>query len=199
MIAKLAQRAGEASRMSLVVTVSCSLMLLMLPTFFWLLRQHPYEMYARFYDYHVTMSSFVISGDEVIFTDTAEGRSLTLTAPLEFFPESDFANENAGEIFDRLALLNNYYSSMLLPIMLLIFLISSVSLLSLSGMIAGMMGIGRIMTHALPISKRLRIFAVCFWLPALPSAVVGFILPVFHLLIFQLIVGFLAWRVQKVM
>jgi hypothetical protein len=54
------------------------------------------------------------------------------------------------------------------------------------------------MTHSLTIGKRLRIFAVCFWLPALPSAVVGFILPVFHLLIFQIIVGLLAWRVQKV-
>jgi hypothetical protein len=128
-----------------------------------------------------------------------DGGGTVLTAPVEFFPESDFIDENAGEIFDRLALLNNYYSSMLMPIMLLIFLISSVSVLSLSGMIAGMMGIGRIMTHSLSIGKRLRIFAVCFWLPALPSAAVGFILPVFHLLIFQLIVGLLAWRVQKVM
>jgi hypothetical protein len=145
------------------------------------------------------MSSFEISGDEIIFRDTSGGRSTALTAPLEFFPEADFINENAGEIFDRLALLNNYYSTMLLPIMLLIFLISSVSVLSLSGLIAGMMGIGRIMTHSLTIGKRLRIFAVCFWLPAIPSAVVGFILPVFHLLIFQIIVGLLAWRVQKVM
>jgi hypothetical protein len=88
---------------------------------------------------------------------------------------------------------------MLLPIMLLIFLISSVSLLSLSGMLAGLMGIGRVMTHAMSIGKRLRVFAVCFWLPALPSAVIGFILPVFHLLIFQLIIGLLAWRVQKIM
>jgi hypothetical protein len=145
------------------------------------------------------MSSFEISGDEIIFRDTSGGRSTTLTAPLEFFPEADLINENAGEIFDRLALLNNYYSTMLLPIMLLIFLISSVSVLSLSGLIAGMMGIGRIMTHSLTIEKRLRIFAVCFWLPAIPSAVVGFILPVFHLLIFQIIVGLLAWRVQKIM
>ena len=199
MTARLAQRACEATRMSLVVTVACALMLLMLPTFFWLLRQHPYEMYARFYDYEITMSSFEISGDEITFRDTSDGRGTTLTASLEFFPESDFINENAGEIFDRLALLNNYYSTMLLPIMLLIFLISSVSLLSLSGMLAGIMGIGRIMTNSLSIGKRLRVFAVCFWIPALPSAVVGFILPVFHLLIFQLIIGLLAWRVQKVM
>jgi len=197
MTARLAQRANDASRSSLVVTVACSLLLLMIPSFFWMLRQYPHDMYARFYDYEVTMESFEISSDEIIFRDTDSGRGTVLVAPLEFFPESDLIDENAGEIFDRLALLNSYYSDMLLPIMLLLFLISSVALLSLSGMLAGLMGLGRKMTHELTIGKRLRIFAVCFWLPALPSAAIGFILPVFHLLIYQLMLGYLAWRVQK--
>jgi len=199
MTARLAQRANEASRFSLVVTVVCSLLLLMMPTFFWLLRQYPHDMYARFYDHEITMGSFEVIGDEITFRDTDSGRGTMLTAPLEFFPESDFIEENAGEIFDRLALLNNYYGNMLLPIMLLLFLVSSIALVSLSGMLAGFMGIGRKMTHALPMGKRLRVFAVCFWLPALPSAVIGFLLPVFHLLIYQLMLGFLAWRVQKIL
>jgi hypothetical protein len=167
--------------------------------FFWLLRQQPHDMYARFYGHGITMASFEISNDEITFRDTSNGRETILTALLEYFPESDFNEENAGEIFDRLALLNNYYSSMLLPIMLLLFLMSSVTVLSLSGMLAGMIGLGRTMTHALPIGLRLRIFAVCFWVPALPSALVGFFLPVFHLLLYQLTLGLLAWRVQKIM
>ncbi|MDR2590556.1 MAG: hypothetical protein LBC71_06195 [Oscillospiraceae bacterium] len=199
MIIKLAQRAETTSRTSLVVSVVASLCILMLPVSFWLIRQYPHDLYARFYDYRVTMESFEIIDDIVIFNDTNDGRNTKLSAPLEYFPESDFIEGNAEDIFDRLALLNNYYTGMLLPVILLISTIASTTLLSLSGMLAGMMGLGRKMTHKLSMTKRLRVFAVCFWLPAIPATIIGFILPVFHLFIYQLMLGYLAWRVQKVM
>jgi len=199
MITRLAQRVDEATRISLVVTVACSLILLMIPMLFWLIRQHPYDMYTRFYDYEIKMTSFEITDDMIFFRDTEGGRGTVLAAPLEYFPQTDFTDENTREIFNRLALLNNYYGRMLLPIVLLMFFISCVTILSLSGLLAGMMGLGRKMTHQIPISKRLRIFAVCFWLPAIPSMIIGFIIPVFHFFIYQLLLGFLVWRVQKVL
>jgi hypothetical protein len=170
-----------------------------------MLRQSPTELFTRFYDYDITMESFdftlsdaapdAATPDVIIFR---HGETV-LAAPLEFFPESDFFEGNVKEIFDRLALLNNYYRDMLMPIVLLIFLMSAFMLLSLSGIIAVMMGLGRKMVHALPLGKRLRVFAACFWLPAVPTAVIGFLLPVFHLFIFQITLGLLAWRVQKLL
>jgi len=195
MLKRLAHRATDVTIFSLTVTVICSLLLLSLPVFYVLLVQNPYEMYGRFYNTEIDMSSISIIGDDVIF----RGGDTVLAAPLEYFPEADFAEGNAGEIFDRLALLNNYYRDMLLPVMLLLSLLCAVMLLSLSGMMAGLMGIGRKDTHALPYRMRLRIFAASFWLPALPSALIGFIFPIFHLLIFQITLIYLAWRVQKLL
>jgi len=195
MLIRLARRAVESSVVSLTISVLCSLILLALPVMYTLLMQNPHEIYSRFYNQDISMVSFTLTEGDVIF----RGGDTVLAAPLEYFPESDFLTGNFNEIFDRLALLNNYYRDMLLPIMLLLTLICMVTLLSLSGMMAGLMGIGRKDTHALPYKTRLRVFAVSFWLPALPSVLVGFFIPVFHLLIFQIAQIYLAWRVQKLL
>jgi len=59
------------------------------------------------------------------------------------------------------------------------------------------MGLGRKLDHALSYGMRLRVFAVCSWLPAIPALLVGFIFPIFHVFIYQLVLIFLAWKVQK--
>jgi len=192
-ITKLAQRATDASPGTLLISVLCAFLLTLVPVWFALLSQHPYEISTRFSNFEISMSSFEIVDDHVVFRhgDTV------LAAPAEYFPPEDFDRGDYNEIFDRLALLNNYYADMLLPVMMLISVALILMLITISGMIAALMGLGRKLTHALPYSKRLRVFAVCSWLPAIPALLAGFIIPIFHVFLYQLALGFLAWQVQK--
>ena len=195
MLAKLAQRATEATTGALIVTIISALLLNLIPVWYALLTQNPYEISERFSGFEITSSHFEIVENYVVYRhgDTV------LAAPAEYFPQSDFDRGDYNEIFDRLALLNNYYLDMLLPIMLLMSLMITMMLISISGMLAGVMGLGRKMDHALPFGKRLRVFAVCSWLPAIPALLVGFIIPIFHVFIYQLVLIYLAWRVQKLL
>lgn len=195
MIVRLSQRAEEAKISSLLIAVACALILLVLPVWYFLLRQPPHELTVRFYNFTIEEDAFDISDDFLVF----RGGDTILAAPLEYFPENDFARGDWGEIFDRMALLNRYYSDFFIPIALLISVMCILTVSSLSFMLAGVMGLGRKMTHALPYSKRLRVFCVCSWLPAIPSVLVGFFMPIFHIFIYQLILGFLAWKVQKLL
>ena len=193
--ASFARRAESAPVRSLLLTAFCALLLLLIPMLFTMLQQNPYEICERFYGYEIETSFFEVSDGYVIF----RSGDTVLAAPDDYFPAEDFEAGDYYEIFDRLALLNGYYRDMLLPIILLLSLLCAVMLISVSGMLAGLMGLGRKMTHSLSFGKRMRLFAACSWLPALPSALIGFFFPVFHLLVFQLILGFLAWRIQKQM
>ena len=205
MIKRFAHRAESATRRSLTISVLCALMLLMVPSWFSLAKQNPYLVCARFYSYEITEQSFDLSDPKVIrFYSNGEEK---LAAP-RWFPDPDTgvdvdvfkAAVESGkwfDVFDRLALLNDYYRDMLLPIMLLLTAMSFLMIISLSGMLAGLMGMGRKMSHALPYSKRVRIFAACSWIPALPAFLVGFFIPIFHLFVYQLIVGYCAWQTQK--
>ena len=195
MLVKLAQRATDATVGALSIAVLCALLLNLIPMWFALLTQNPYEIAGRFSNFDITSSNFEIVDDYVVYRH----EDTVLAAPAEYFPQSDFDRDDYNEIFDRLALLNNYYTDMLLPIMLLMSLMFTMMLLSISGMLAGVMGLGRKMDHALPFGKRLRVFAVCSWLPAIPAFLVGFIIPIFHVLIYQLALIYLAWKVQKLL
>jgi len=195
MLVKLAQRATEAKAGALSIAVFCALLLNLIPVWFALLTQNPYEMSVRFSNFEITPANFDIVDGYVVYShgDTV------LVAPAEYFPQSDFDRGDYNEIFDRLALLNNYYTDMLMPIMLLMSLMFTLMLITISGMLAGVMGLGRKMEHALPFGKRLRVFAVCSWLPAIPALLVGFIIPIFHVFIYQLALIYLAWKVQKLL
>jgi len=195
MLVKLAQRATEATAGALVIPVVCALLLNLIPVWFALLTQNPYEISARFSNFEINPSNFDIVDGYVVY----QHEDTVLAAPAEYFPQSDFDRGDYNEIFDRLALLNNYYIDMLLPIILLMSLMFTLMLISISGMLAGVMGLGRKMDHALPFGKRLRVFAVCSWLPAIPAFLVGFIIPIFHVLIYQLALIYLAWKVQKLL
>jgi ABC-type multidrug transport system permease subunit len=194
-LAKLAQRANEATAGALLLTVLSALLLNLIPVWFALLMQNPYEICERFSNFEITSSHFDIIDDYVVYRhgDTV------LAAPARYFPQSDFDRGDYYEIFDRLALLNNYYRDMLMPVMLLMSFMLSMMLITISGMLAGVMGLGRKMEHALPFGKRLRVFAVCSWLPAIPALLVGFIIPIFHVFIYQLVLIYLAWKVQKLL
>jgi len=195
MLKRLAERATEATWGALLLSVICALLLNLIPVWFALLTQNPYEIGARFSNFEITSSHFEIVDDYVVYRhgDTV------LAAPFEYFPQSDFDRGDYNEIFDRLALLNNYYRDMLLPVMLLISIMLAMMLVTTSGMLAGVMGLGRKLDHALSFGTRLRVFAVCAWLPAIPSMLVGFIIPIFHVFIYQLVLIYLAWRVQKLL
>jgi flagellar biosynthesis protein FlhB len=195
MIERFADRAEKASLPSLLITMLCALILLILPVCYTLLRQAPHELCARFYSYEVTGQSFTVTRESVVF----RGGESILAAQRDFFPDEDIEGGDWAEVFDRLALLNHYYRDMLLPIMLLLSLMNILMLLSLTGMLAGLMGLTRKLSHALPFAKRLRIFAACSWIPALPALLVGFFLPVFHIFVYQLLLGYLAWKTQKLL
>ena len=125
--------------------------------------------------------------------------STALAAPLNTIPlwaadECDYL-----EIFDRLALQNGYYGRVYLPVALVVSLACVLMVASLAVMAAGLLGMGRKLTHALPMGKRLRVFAACSWPPALVSLLAGLVVPVFHLLLFEIMLIYLAYKTQKLL
>ena len=214
LLPSFANKAQEATVGTLIISVLCALTLLLTPVMFTLVKQHPYELCGRFYSFVIESDAFEVVGGGDVDGGGADGKDddersgdvlvyrfedTVLAAPLEHFPASDFDNGDYNEIFDRLALLNNYYRDMLLPVILYLSVMCTVMLISLSGLLAGLLGLGRKMTHSLSFGKKLRVFAVCAWLPAIPSALLGFFLPVFHLFIYQIALGYFAWQTQKLL
>jgi hypothetical protein len=189
--ARLAKRAEESSARSLLATSLCSMVLLILPVFFSLLLTHPAELFGRFYGF--SEQALTVTDAEVVYRD----ENAVLAASREYFPESELAGGDAGEIFDRLALLNNYYRDFFLPVFALLSGMSLLGIVALTGMLAGLMGLGRKLTHRLTLRQKFRVFAASSWLPALIALIPGFFLPVFHMILFQLLMTALAWQTQK--
>ncbi|MDR1692950.1 MAG: hypothetical protein LBR72_06285 [Oscillospiraceae bacterium] len=191
LFSRLAKRAEESSARSLLVTCLCSVVLLVIPVFFSLLLTHPFDLFGRFYGF--SQEGLMITDAEVVYND----ENTVLAAPRDYFPAEDIERNNTAEIFDRLALLNNYYRDFFLPVVALLSGMSLFGILTLTGLLAGLLGLGRKFTHRLTLRKKFRVFAASSWLPALLVLIPGFFFPIFHMILFQLLMTALAWQVQK--
>jgi len=104
---------------------------------------------------------------------------------------------DAQELFDDLALYNNWFARFAFPAALLVSMIAVLMLLAFHLIIAAIFGLTRIMSHKMPMGKRMRVLMVCSYPPAVLCCLLGFLLPMMHLFIFELLLIFVALGVSK--
>jgi len=136
---------------------------------------------------------FGISDEFFFFAD----KGTQLLTPVGSLPRTVLDEWNVRELFNYLALNNSWFSRFMFPAMLLVVAIAIFMVLGFYLIIAAIFGMTRIMSHKMPMGKRVRALMVCSYPSAILSCLVGFIMPVMHLFVFQLLLIFIAFGVSK--
>jgi hypothetical protein len=165
--------------------------LLFIPVAYALLSTQPYDMFARLND-NVTVAgeNFQITGSEIVF---ASGKTV-MAATRDSVPDSVINAGDYNELFNYIALYNGYFTNIYIPVALVVFagFLATQALFYVCA--AWLFGQTRIITTYMTIGERFKV-AVIASLPAvLPGALIGFIAPLVHVLLFEVAVVYLAYK-----
>lgn len=195
--------------MSAAIAAVFTLVLLCIPVFIALSKLHPYELYTRYYslDFEEAQWVFTETPEEndigtIIFGITPEytyftGAGTNMLMPVELLPQWVIDNRNQYELFDYIAIYNGYFARFLFPAWLFCAMIVFVWNATILVAVSYLLSMGRIMTHKLRFSKRMKTMLICSPLPAIVCFFIGLAVPIIHILLYQIAVLYFAYMVQK--
>lgn len=134
-----------------------------------------------------------LSGEYFFYADATS----RLLLPVTMLPSWVIEERDWLEAFNYLALHNSYYPAFLFPTFALCVGIMVVWLAIFYFGIGFVMSWGRLLTHKLPFAGRMKIMVFSSTAPAIICFVLGFLIPIFHVLVFQVAVIYLAYMSQK--
>ena len=137
--------------------------------------------------------TIAITPDYVFYRDSGA----LLAVPLNLIPAWVMKEANHGELFNHLALYNGYFTEIVIPVFLLISIVVLITQVLIFITAIWMFGHWRKLTDFMTIRER---FAVCAFasVPANTAAVlIGFIAPVMHIFISQLIMIYISYKAMK--
>lgn len=120
-----------------------------------------------------------------------------LVIPVEQIPAWVFKEKDLNELFNYLALNNQYFTRVLLPLILFMLLVYMIGQIVFYWAIAWLFGLMRKVSTYMTFRER---FVVCVYasLPALPFGLLfGFIAPVMNIFAFELVVLYVAYKMLK--
>ena len=178
------------------------LTMLFLPVFWVLIHTQPYEMYQRVFSLNFQEAEikmlletpfFVepIMYDQVaiyVFNDylAFSDGSLLMLAPVHFFNIAEM-HYSFEELFSKIAMYNLYIPHLLVPMLLLSFFVLFVLHLFFSIVTAYFLGVLRLHAIKFEFGERLKIIILCSVPVASICTIIGFFIPIVHIIFFQMI------------
>jgi hypothetical protein len=189
-LARHAKRAGISGVLFMFIAIQTALLV---PIGYTLFKTEPWDMYARLYgetDFEVSM----------VFTEgtlSFNGEHLQMAMPLDIVPDWVIQERDMKEMFNYLFLYNRYFTDLLLPVMLFIAAGFFITQILFYVCVSWMFGQTRLMTTYMTMKERLVICVYASLIAMFPGMLVGFIMPVLHILIFEVIVIYVAYKVSQ--
>jgi len=119
--------------------------------------------------------------DFVVYVDSM----LALPAPAEFFGPDELTL-TFGEIFSMLAVYNMYIPQFLLPMLMIALFVFFVLQVLFYIVFAAFLGLFRLNSTRFPFRENVKIVIMSSLLPAVACTALGFLLPVVHIILFQM-------------
>ncbi|MCL2188912.1 MAG: hypothetical protein FWC16_08335 [Defluviitaleaceae bacterium] len=148
------------------------------------------------------ISAQVSGGDPVAFTFTNENifyrdGQTALTLPLTMVSAWAIQEGDLAEIFDHLALHNRYFSSIVAPWILMMFMAFLISQVVIYFATVWLLGFWEKTSGSMTATERCKVCIFAAIPAALIAMVIGFILPLFHVFIFQFLMIYFAYKALK--
>jgi len=136
---------------------------------------------------------FMITPEYVYYLD----RNAMMAVPVNRIPAWVFNEMNLREMFNHLALYNRYFSVVVMPVFLLVFVVFFVSQLLICIAAIWLFGQWRKLSGKMTVRERFSVISFASVPAGIIGMFVGFAFPVIHILIFQLIMIYVSYKAMK--
>jgi len=173
-----------------------------IPVFALVVRTQPDQLYSRVYSVDLEDAAVLfypqedfnpavveksnpaiyVFNDFIVYIDPM----LALSAPVEFFGPDELSR-SFGEIFGMIAVYNLYITQFLIPMLLIAFFVLFILQVVFYLIFAVFLGLFRLNSTKFPFRENVKIVIMSSLFPALICTAFGFLLPVVHIILFQMI------------
>ena len=136
---------------------------------------------------------FVITPEYFFYHDS----NALLAVPVERVPGWVLRDMNLPELFNHLALYNRYFSSIVMPVYLLIFLVFLLSQFVICVAAIWLFGQWRKLSGTMTVRERFSVLSFASVPAGLAGMLIGFVVPIAHVFIFQLLMIYIAYKAMK--
>jgi len=136
---------------------------------------------------------FVVTRDYFFYLDS---RTM-LSIPVARIPAWVIQEMNHRELFNHLTLANRYFTSTVMPIFLLIFIVFFLSQVLMTVAAVWLFGQWRKLMGKMTVKERFSVISFASVPAGLVGMLVGFVFPIVHILAFQLLMIYISYKAMK--
>jgi len=123
--------------------------------------------------------------------------NMMLTIPVTRVPAWVLEEMHVRELFNHLAIYNRYFSGIVMPVFLLVFIVFFISQLLIVLAAIWLFGQWRKLHGKMTVRERFSVITFASVPAVLVGMVIGFAFPIFHILIFQLLMIYISYKAMK--